>query len=74
MRCQVLIGDVPLPFVSLRGQVGPQPLLQIFLFCGFIEFMSHKGKMTLVDMFADGTREPGTSWYIMPVLCLVLLR
>lgn len=40
-------------------QVGPQPLLQIFLFCGFLEFNMHKGKLTQVDMFADGTREPG---------------
>lgn len=40
-------------------QVGPQPLIQILLFCGFLEFNLHKGKMTQVDMFADGTREPG---------------
>jgi hypothetical protein len=40
-------------------QVGPQPLIQIFLFCGFLEFTLHKGKLTQTDMFADGTREPG---------------
>lgn len=40
-------------------QVGPQPLIQIFLFCGFLEFTLHKGKMTQMDMFADGKREPG---------------
>ena len=39
--------------------MGPQPLIQIFLFAGFLEFTLHKGKMTQVDMFADGTREPG---------------
>lgn len=53
--------------------MGAQPLLQIFLFCGFIEFMSHKGKMTLVDMFADGTREPGTSSSSMPYAILSIL-
>lgn len=58
----------------VRCQVGAQPLLQIFLFCGFIEFMSHKGKMTLVDMFADGTREPGMSSSSMPMLYLILLK
>lgn len=39
-------------------QVGPQPLIQIFLFCGVLEFVGHKGKLTIMDMFTDG-REPG---------------
>mmetsp|Transcript_2434 Transcript_2434/g.4208 ORF Transcript_2434/g.4208 Transcript_2434/m.4208 type:complete len:210 (-) Transcript_2434:67-696(-) len=33
-------------------------LWQIFLFCGLIEFISHKGKMTPVDMH-EGGRIPG---------------
>lgn len=44
-------------------QVGPQPLLQIFLFCGAVEFASHKGKLTFLDMFEDG-REPGNFGFV----------
>lgn len=40
-------------------QVGPQPLLQIFLFCGALESILNKGKMTALDMFEDSSRKPG---------------
>jgi hypothetical protein len=40
-------------------QVGPQPLIQIFLFCGVIEFITNKGKVTILDMFSDPSRVPG---------------
>lgn len=46
---------------SPHQQVGPQPLIQIFLFCGFLEFQLHQGKLTQADMFKDGKREPGAS-------------
>lgn len=40
-------------------QVGWSPMLQIFLFCGWLESVTHGGKMGMFDMFTDSTREPG---------------
>jgi len=45
--------------VKAFAHVGPQPLWQIFLFCGFLEWTTNKGKMTMLDMFEDSDRVPG---------------
>jgi hypothetical protein len=45
--------------VKAFTHVGPQPLLQIFLFCGVMEWITNKGKMTMQDMFEDADRVPG---------------
>ncbi|CAM9702530.1 unnamed protein product [Heterosigma akashiwo] len=45
--------------IEALSMVGPQPLAQIFLFCGFLEFTQNKGKMTMLDMFEDKERKPG---------------
>lgn len=34
-------------------------LLQILLFCGLVEWFSHKGKITPTDMFEDDATTPG---------------
>lgn len=39
-------------------QVPAGGLWQIFLACGLVEFISHRGKLSYSDMF-DGGREPG---------------
>lgn len=39
-------------------QVPAGGLWQIFLACGLVEFISHRGKLSYTDMF-DGGREPG---------------
>ena len=39
--------------------VGGQPLAQIFLFCGLLETIFHKGKLTVEDMHNNG-EEPGS--------------
>ncbi|KAG5184805.1 chlorophyll a/b-binding protein domain-containing protein [Tribonema minus] len=44
--------------VDAVNMVGAQPMLQIFAFCGFLESVFHKGKMTMMDMHADG-QTPG---------------
>jgi len=41
------------------AEVGAQPMWQIFLFCGFLEFSLNKGKITILDMFEDSNRVPG---------------
>jgi len=45
--------------VKAFTHVGAQPLWQIFLFCGFLEWTTNKGKMTMLDMFEDSDRVPG---------------
>eukprot|EP00188_Purpureofilum_apyrenoidigerum_P003532 Plantae.Rhodophyta-Purpureofilum_apyrenoidigerum.ctg373.p2 GENE.Plantae.Rhodophyta-Purpureofilum_apyrenoidigerum.ctg373~~Plantae.Rhodophyta-Purpureofilum_apyrenoidigerum.ctg373.p2 ORF type:complete len:226 (-),score=38.49 Plantae.Rhodophyta-Purpureofilum_apyrenoidigerum.ctg373:139-780(-) len=40
-------------------QVPTAGLWQIFLFCGLVEFISNRGRLTYADMFADPKREPG---------------
>eukprot|EP00612_Vaucheria_litorea_P005946 CAMPEP_0171461536 /NCGR_PEP_ID=MMETSP0945-20130129/5943_1 /TAXON_ID=109269 /ORGANISM="Vaucheria litorea, Strain CCMP2940" /LENGTH=172 /DNA_ID=CAMNT_0011987899 /DNA_START=332 /DNA_END=850 /DNA_ORIENTATION=+ len=40
--------------VDAVSMVGAQPMLQIFAFCGFLESVFHKGKMTIEDMHANG--------------------
>ncbi|CAM9777687.1 unnamed protein product [Ectocarpus sp. 4 AP-2014] len=44
--------------VDAMAAVGPGPMLQIFLFCGFLEWKFHNGKMTMENMHEDGN-EPG---------------
>ncbi|CAN0158660.1 unnamed protein product [Ectocarpus fasciculatus] len=44
--------------VDAMAAVGPGPMLQIFLFCGFLEWKFHNGKMTMDNMHEDGN-EPG---------------
>jgi len=39
--------------------VGPSPMIQIVLACGFVEWGLNKGKMTQLDMFDDPKRVPG---------------
>ncbi|CAM9757103.1 unnamed protein product [Discosporangium mesarthrocarpum] len=45
--------------VDAMAAVGPSPMLQIFLFCGWLEYCYNKGKMTMEDMFDDPERKPG---------------
>jgi len=40
-------------------QVPTAGLWQIFLFCGVVEFLSNRGRLTYADMFKDPKREPG---------------
>ncbi|CAM9306148.1 unnamed protein product [Pylaiella littoralis] len=44
--------------VDAMAAVGPGPMLQIFFFCGFLEWKFHNGKMTMENMHEDGN-EPG---------------
>lgn len=56
-------------------QVPAGGLWQIFLACGLVEFVSHRGKLSYSDMF-DGGREPGNFGFeyvaehdVLPFLC-----
>ncbi|CAM9216168.1 unnamed protein product, partial [Hapterophycus canaliculatus] len=40
--------------VDAMAAVGPGPMLQIFFFCGFLEWKFHNGKMTMDNMHEDG--------------------
>ena len=53
-----LLTALMLEFVMHLHQVGPEPMLQLILGMGFIEWGLNKGKMTSLDMFEDG-RAPG---------------
>lgn len=53
-------------------QVPAGGLWQIFLACGLVEFVSHRGKLSYSDMF-DGGREPGNFGFEY-VLCLTCSR
>ena len=39
--------------------IGPNPIIQIIIACGFIENGLNKGKLTQLDMFDDPKRVPG---------------
>jgi hypothetical protein len=45
--------------VDAPTMVGGQPLAQIFLFCGLLETIFHKGKLTVEDMH-NNNEEPGS--------------
>ncbi|CAM9385945.1 unnamed protein product [Choristocarpus tenellus] len=45
--------------VDAMAAVGPGPMLQIFAFCGWLEYCYNNGKMTMDDMFDDPNRKPG---------------